>query len=659
MTARDLAPRTVTDASGKDESLEPDSQSESTGVDVTKAVGASKWLPWSLMVGFVVSAGSAALLINQRANESATEPETRALGVDASPAGLRKAQVAVAGELFPVGAEQTYAIDQSARVATESGQDIVHVTLHGQLQLVGLSKAPTTRVHGQFKGRFEVAGQTDGTQNQAYVSAVEKPFVLEFLPDGSFVSASGSPETPPFVGRIWSALGEFMQLTRSAGDRWQTRESDASGSFLAAYELHSPVKVSKRKIRYEQLPVEGPLASLDVLASSLDFEVDSMARLERFEIDERTRAAGSEGSPLPSFVTSTRMTMQRTDLRLHDNVADWLALSASVVSFDTLASAQTKAARDQQRMAGMTLKEVMRRMQAFAKAGGSSEEREDASRAYVAFAAMVRSDPGMLDLVRQHLTTKDPLAITMLAALRDASTPASQKLLASMTSVRSPLDLDLRMEAARALSHVPTPTAETVQALKAMRADPELGTQGTYGLGSALYRLKGADPALASQARTALSEQLSSAADGPHQAAVLTAIGNAGDPQMFNTIRSYADSSSEDVRAAVAQALRRIPGTEAEPLLAQACSDGSVQVRYSAVDAIGERPPAGALSEAVSAVALNEPEFQVRAKALGVLTSWYPSMPNLADTLKTIANGDQNADLRLVAQNALNRAKAL
>ncbi|MDP9034461.1 MAG: hypothetical protein M3O50_06610 [Myxococcota bacterium] len=45
-----------------------------------------------------------------------------------------------------------------------------------------------------------------------------------------------------------------------------------------------------------------------------------------------------------------------------------------------------------------------------------------------------------------------------------------------------------------------------------------------------------------------------------HEIAALTALGNAGDPQTLDPIRRYVVNDSSPVRAAKAQALRRIPG---------------------------------------------------------------------------------------------------
>jgi HEAT repeat protein len=81
------------------------------------------------------------------------------------------------------------------------------------------------------------------------------------------------------------------------------------------------------------------------------------------------------------------------------------------------------------------------------------------------------------------------------------------------------------------------------------------------------------------------------------------------------------------VRAAVAQAPRRIPGADADTLLAGLCGDTVTNVRYSAADAIGERPPSSVLALAISSLALKETALQVRAKlgSGGLVTQRVPT----------------------------------
>ena len=222
-----------------------------------------------------------------------------------------------------------------------------------------------------------------------------------------------------------------------------------------------------------------------------------------------------------------------------------------------------------------------------------------------------------------------------------------------MSAAGSPLDPEQRLEAARSLSRVAAPTADTVAALKSLRGDADVGVQATFGLGSALHNLADKDPMLAAEARTALTEQLGAAQTAGEQAAVLTALGNGGDALTLDLIRDYVASDAPNVRAAAAQALRRIAGGVADDMLAALCADRASEVRLSAVDAVGERAFSPGLATALSTLAVGEPDYGVRAKAVNVLAQWSKQAPDVASTLTIVASRDPNADLRNVANGAL------
>lgn len=97
-----------------------------------------------------------------------------------------------------------------------------------------------------------------------------------------------------------------------------------------------------------------------------------------------------------------------------------------------------------------------------------------------------------------------------------------------------------------------------------------------------------------------LVDQLSGTADPVSQAIVLTSLGNAGDTRTLDTIRAYQSSEDPRVRAGVAQAVRRISDPGADQVLAHLYRDPDESVRYSALDAIGERSSSPALVAAVS-----------------------------------------------------------
>jgi len=547
--------------------------------------------------------------------------------------------------------EAKYALNYDARVITSTGQPMTSFQLAGPLTLVGVQIGRKAVVRGEFSGTLSADAGAGTDASKQLEQAAQQPFQLEFDSEGAFVRASGRPGTPAFIGRIWSALGEYLQVKGLAAEtHWEAREHDASGSYVAAYDREGTTQLSKHKLRYDLLTAK-TLTSYEMPVSQGKFELDEQGGLVSLDLSENSRATLAPGGPLPGFEGTTTLKLTRSSSR--STKASPMLIGAQ--PFDQMAKAQNQGARDDAMIGKRTLADVLSEIQTFQRPDADHAQKQRAGVAFAALTGMLRRDPAALAAVRANLLKGGPLTESLLGALRDASTPETQKLLAELAAAKSPLDADQRLEAARCLSRVPTPNAETVQALKALRADPNVGVQATYGLGTALHHLQESDAALATDVRNELTGQLASATSPGAQAAVLTSLGNAGDPTTLEAIRRYVTSPDPIVRAAVAQALRRIPGADADTLLAGLCGDAVTDVRYSAADAIAERPPSSVLALAISSLALKETALQVRAKAVNILAQWYPLEPTLAPTLQAVASNDSNADLRNVAKGALGK----
>jgi hypothetical protein len=550
--------------------------------------------------------------------------------------------------LCPVGVRQRYEIDYATRVVTTAGQPLTGFALDGSLELTGLAAAPARLVRGQFTGTLTAqagGASSTGAGGDTLADAARRPFLLAFGADGSFQGARGEPGLPPFIARLWSALGEYLQLRHGAPGAadWQIEESDAAGRYLAAYAQTGRGTVSKKKLRYTTTAAQA-VSSYEVRASATGFELDADGRLASVGVGESLRArVGDEKGPVPGFESTTTLDLRRAAVdAVPSLLASWLADSARAVELRGAAHADSQRARDRALIDGLTIAETLSRLQPLTKAGGSRDERERAGRAFVAFTALLRQDPAALAAAEANLRKRGPLTITLLA---------------EMSRPGSPLAPEQRFEATRALSLVATPTAATVETLLALRADPEVAAQATYGLGSALHRLDVQDPALAADVRGALLGQLAAARTPGEQSLVLTALGNAGDPATLDAIAGYQQSDDAAVRAGVAQAVRRIDGPQADAMLASLCGDPAAGVRLAAVSAADQRPASAALTGAVSALALGEPEFRVRAKAVNLLAQWSSAAPAVADTLAAVASRDPSADLRNVANGALTKAR--
>ncbi len=615
----------------------------------TPSAPAGKWLIGALPLAL----GAMLWAAYTRSTRSAVSPSVAmALGskpnAPPEPPRLNGAQT-LAGGLLPAGSERNYRASYRTHVNAENGVRLVSFAMVGELVLAGLASEGGRIIGAQFHGEMTVADAADpGSQGaRALDEAVQRPFFLVFSNDGRFREARGAAGLPVFVGRMWQALGEYLQVVREPGESWQASESDASGNYLAEYKLSGDT-LFKQKSGYPSLTAKH-LKSYDVRQSDEQFRFDNPPALRAVALKEGLTAIAVDG-PFATFDSNTELELEATT-PLHPSVnATFAGLVAQAKALKTNGS-QDPAAYDRARAGGLSVAEAYARLGEI-KADDKGR-RDRAERAFVALTALLRQDPKNLALLASKLAKDGPLTEPLLAALRDASTPESQALLAKMAAPDSPLSAENRLEAARSLSRVPTPTAQTVEALKSLRSDATVGVQATYGLGSALHRLENQDPALAESTRDALSTQLDQAQTPAQQAAVLTALGNAGSGAMLEKIRGYISNPSSAVRSAAAQALRRIPGAEPDGMLAALSRDPVADVRWNAVDAISERELSPVLAAALSERALGETEFAIRSRAINALSAWLPQDASIAGTLRLVAERDPSQDLRTVATNAL------
>jgi HEAT repeat protein len=606
-----------------------------------------------IIVAAVVLAGAGAALFGWQSTPHAAGT-ARGAAASASPTRGDREEAGptyTTAALFALGTTQEYTLDESSSVTTTTGQAISTLTLRGAIALTAVRARPTILVRGAFTGTAAATVRAgDAGPDQALTESARKPFVLEFATDGHLVRALGAQGVLPMIGRAWTSFGESLQLTRGgAGSSWRSTERDAAGSYTAAYEQRDVRDIWKHKLAYDAITANK--ATYDVLESRTVFTVDGDTHLSSLELGEKMRVT-NEG--LPGFAGTTGLSLKFTRAHVSSTELDrYLAEATAASPMITTMHDQQEEARDRERIGGMSAADVFSGVRAFTKPVLTREEKQKAARAFVAMAAMLRRDPSMLEKVKAHLAAKGSDTTMMLAALRDAATPAAQRVLADMSKPSSPLDAPERLEAARSLSRVERPTAETVEALKQLRGDPLVGTQATFGLGSVLHKLKDTDTGLAQSARQALSQDLEGATTSYQRIAALTAFGNAGDVTLLEQIRQQMTSDDPAVRAAAATALRRIEGPDADALLATLAADPAIPVRYGAVDAIGERTSSASLAGALSPLALLDVDFKVRSSAVTILARWLPDLPALEGTLRKVADSDPHRDIRNTASAAL------
>jgi HEAT repeat protein len=183
--------------------------------------------------------------------------------------------------------------------------------------------------------------------------------------------------------------------------------------------------------------------------------------------------------------------------------------------------------------------------------------------------------------------------------------------------------------------------------------DPTLQRQARYSLGASAHSLKERDPALSESLVGELIQGLEPATSNDERVEYLTALGNAGHPASLETLAKFLKHENSGVRAAAANALRRIPGGKADQLLAQALEDPSASVRASALDAMMYRDASPVLVYAVRDLLAKEPNSEVRSGAIRVAARWASQAPALHASLERIAASDPDSQVRELASRSL------
>lgn len=548
-----------------------------------------------------------------------------------------------------VGQSEVFELTLSNTVTTSSMQVLSDIHLKGELALVGLGRG---QVHATFSG--DVNGESVARDAPELSERFRSSFALTFDDRGRFLSAQLPRAVPEFVGRLWAGLGALVQFAGSDSERWTSTESDLVGTFAASYERAAKNTFNKRKIAYTSIAAERVSYSVEEGVASIRF--DDAGQWSGTVGRERLRASVGTG-PIPEFVASTDVHLERVrGPFVVGDLANYKLVDVTTVAPSKSFSQVPQSGALEARRKGWTVSQSISGLAPFGSGTSTKSDLERAQRAFSALVAHLTVDEKALGLVVAAIEADGPLSSSLLAALRDAGGEGCQSALARFAGSQSPISPDNRLEAARALSAVANPSPGTVSALNALRADPLVGVQAKYGLGTVYHRLESSNPGLAGIAHDALNDELRAAQSPAELVSALVALGNAGDVGLIEHVRVHAASPITAVREAAAQALRRIEGTEADELLLGLARDQQAAVRLSAVDAIGERRPTTIFLELVQLMAKSEPELVVRGKCIALLGQWVALVPALRATLEIIAQSESDENLKAYAANLVNRS---
>ncbi len=579
-------------------------------------------------------------------------------------AASRSSQAAIAGKrvgelpVWTQGASVRYTMQQQTEVTQDNGVPMIAISLSGTLDVARISER---QVRFSFEGKLEsldggksTAGLGDDARAKLEAQFHE-PFFAE-LPLGANSVLFTSRSVPPFVIQNWkSLLGELQfQAGEAVGTRWQVSEPSPLGSCEFEYDLRPDNEVGKHSSACTPKADDGLAAGYVSIDLDRVFRFGVGGRLDAFTVDEAVVTKVTQLTPsfrsrhLLSLRFVSQEGLSAAQLASYNNT-----LNAEAVNANELVEAARDAELDTARVGNREFAGVMAELVTLQSKLQDRASREKYEREYVALVGMLRLSPTKhLDTIEEHIKQDGPLQSALISALQDSGTEVAHARMAKLFNA-SKLSRDAKMELARGLSLTSQPSLTSVEALRTMKSDPVYGGQAVYGLGSSAYKLRETNPELSREISKELVHELQTTSSLDDQLARLIALGNAGPADAIDAIRPSLTSSNENIRAAAAQALRRIEDDHADELLLILLTDESPIVRVSAIGAVGERKPTQQAVARIAALCVAEPTFHARAVAVQLATSWLSAAPALTQVLDAVATRDESEDLRLIARNAL------
>lgn len=568
---------------------------------------------------------------------------------------------------WPVGERLRYALEQGATIKAASGELVFQFSMRGTLEIAALDEESLRVAFAPAPGSLtlkQAHGSVDAGSLDLILKELGSPFFLRTSPDVT-VSPVFAEHVSPFTAQLWRSLVSAWALrTQPDADvsSWSAQEPGPIGTCSFEYRLESANHVTKHAASCAPTTLAGDVPAIvpkyERLSLTRDFVLQGSV-IERLEIEDHMTTEPMD--MVGSLSTDGSLVLQ---LQGRERLTDTQAMVWQTER-DALPSAQDQerqemASReemlDRQRLGGRDVPGILAQMLAAMKHLDDVAKRRGAERAYVALVAALRLEPEKhLPALREHIERSGPLTEALVSSLQDSGTVPAQKLLAELLQNQT-FAPATRNALARGLALVSAPSEISVKALGALKNDPVVGRQATYGLGSNAFKLKRSNPELANEVTRNLLDELKSSPGTDRQSELLTALGNAGSPEALPALKSAAQDPSVTIRAAAAQGLRRIETAESYSLLTVLAGDASANVRRSAIDALSEGAPSEQSAAIIGNAATTDQDFRVRSLSVQAAVRWLRDVPSLAGVLRAVASSDENADLREMADDALRKS---
>ena len=433
---------------------------------------------------------------------------------------------------------------------TAGGASSIRVQLQGLLNMLTLEADNDEVLVGFQLSSVELAinDVVDADTNRA----LGMPFRVRFATDGMPLAFEYPAEVSTRNRSMLENLVRTFQVRLDRADHWVIQETNASGTYEAAYKRTGPDQFEKSKLGFNS-------AAAGMLSWS-ELESTETIRLETgrdwlasMTVAETMRSGGQGGPAIAVHNRATLELIPGAQLALWPD--NWL-FEASVAAVDDLAAVKAK-----RPVPNMTPEQARRQILA------TVPELDAAKQGRLALihrlSDLLLVDASMPEVILEVLKTQDlddRTRADLYLVLERAGTESAQAALVSVIGDSS-WALEDGMRAIVAMSGVEEPAAESVSALWDTAQSgfgderQRMANAATFALGSVANTMREADNPEYASLRSSLLSSATGSFDVDQRSNFIAALGNTNDPTLANEVVEFMNDSEPAIRRAAALSL--------------------------------------------------------------------------------------------------------
>lgn len=573
---------------------------------------------------------------------------------------------------WPDGA-QRFALSMISSLSSTGGGELMKVMLQGNLDVLAVDENDKTSLLLTISApTLTLQGSDDPSKLAALQDEISTPFQGVYK-NGKLEKMRFVPGSSTFAVGIWRSVLSYLQIadSKEGASPFSTDEYDNNGRYRALYtQVKTADQWQKQKVQYAQslqendfTPLESGRTPVPVLISSAGEIVLNNGRLLRVVFDDRLKMAlAGSGSLISSTEMELTAAQEAPDM---SPVAASLPKKLMVLRADEPFTAELPLdAMDVQRMEGLTFDTLLEAL--IAKANDPNRQKlwdkkndkdapkgqnaaaqkwtADWSRYFSAIPAFFRQQPKTLKRAEKEIRNGSPAARSLIGGLSSTGTQAAQDILLKLALDES-LDIKVRESAVRNLVQCRLPTEKTAQSVMKLADHEVLSRYALYGVGIYARKFRTAGNVdFSAELVGWLLEKLGAESDAGNRRDLLRALSNTADDAILQPMTRLLQSAEPGDRAGALEALRLLTVNQVDAVLAERmieANEPSELVRITAVQTAARRDRENPVLAALIAAAQKDSGKKVKREARRVLFGWSNDLPELKQTLETIAAADE------------------